>query len=534
MEKKTRKIAVNVAAVAVFAVVIRLFVWPTFAPYIPLPTLFPEKSEISSVAVNKDRSGKWVAIVKYVHGGKVPGDLTISQYAMANDAQPLANSFTTHARAMPGENVARIELQRPAREEEFDVAKLGVTISKGFGAPLAQQDLPVSIHWPDSHTAQYEQEIAGKSPEQLEAQLKSLLDAGDTPSLLHAQGLAKLLLSSDARSAMATQAMIFVQTHAVWGPEGAERISSRKQMWEEILALENARAFAELDQFAKNLSATKRRMPNGQSRLIVFYDMADRDDAHNATPQDWARVDDYLKIWIKARPDSSTARVLRARMLRAQAWQIRGEDVASTVKPEQWAGFHRLIDEAITFAESCRDLCGSDPEWYATMIALYIDHSTTDERIGPTFVEGRKKFPDYPSIYVNVARKFMPRWGGSAQMLERFAQQLISEYPVQQRDEVYASLYSNTSVYGSAFGSPPVSEWNVDCSRWLRGIKAKTSKFPTESTISFAAYISAQCGDRALTREYLRLIAGKPDLIEWGFNPETAAREFARVEAWAR
>src|SRR5437868_5227174 len=104
MEKKTRKIAVNVAAVAVIAVTMRMFVWPTVAPYIPLPSLFPERTEISSVQVNKDRAGKWVVVVKYVHDAKAPADLAISQYASANDTQPVAESFAAHARAVPGEN----------------------------------------------------------------------------------------------------------------------------------------------------------------------------------------------------------------------------------------------------------------------------------------------------------------------------------------------------------------------------------------------------------------------------------------------
>jgi hypothetical protein len=434
---------------------------------------------------------------------------------------------------MPGENVARIVLRRPRREEEVDVSKLHVVIAFGL-VQLAQRDVEVPIHWPDRKTGEYQEEIAGESPEQLEARLKSLLDAGDTNSLLHAKGLANTLLRTGAHSALATQALNFVQSHAVWTPEGVERIASHEQMWQEVLSLENTGWFAELDQLATNLAAAKTRMPDGRPRLQTFYDVADNSHESDISPQVWASMDGYLKAWIKARPDSSTARILTIRMLRSQAWQIRGKGYASTVSPEQWAGFHRKVDEAIAYAESCEALCSADPEWYATTIALYIDHSTTDERIGPRFVEGRKKFPDYPYIYLKAARRFTPRWGGSPAMLERFAQQLIAQYPVRQRDEVYATLYSRIASYGSTFHEPPVSAWHVDCARWLRGLKTMTSEYPTLANISRAAYISAQCGDRTATRTYLRQVEGQPEMHEWGLEPESAAREYARVQAWAK
>jgi hypothetical protein len=535
MNKTARTIAVNGLGLVVFAIVVYLFVWPALAPYITLPSLFPEKHEIASVAVNKDSNGKWFATVKYVYGGKVEGArLSVSQYELPGDKDPLPPQILTSGTGR-GENFAKIEIQRPGVAEAVKVTRVGVALSFRGGQPLAYKEVPVSIEWPDRETANFEQEVASIPVEEAQARLKSLMAAGDTPSMLHAKGIAKALLRSDPNSATASQAMVFVQTHAIWTPEGISRIDALEKMWTEILAMENAHAFSTLDELAGNLRDTKSLMPGGASKLSVFYDAASKGwrDA-SMTPQAWKNSDDYLKSWVKVRPESVVAKILRMKMLSSQAWQIRGGGAASTVSSEQWVRFHLLTEQAIAHGEACRPACESDPDWYATMISLLIDHSTTDERIGPLFAEGLQRFPDYDPIFVNAGRKFTPRWGGSPEGFERFARQLASQYSPPRGDEVYAILYGHVTTYGDAFESPPVSQWAADCPRWIRGLRSRTSRHPTDAAINFAAYVSAQCGDKRSTQAYLKQIAGKPDLHEWGWNPEKAAREFARVQAWAR
>jgi hypothetical protein len=522
-----------------FAAVMWLFVWPAFRPYINIVIPLPGKSEISAVSVNFEPTGKWMASVDYFFTGRPDGaSLTIVLNPATDTQVPFYfDQFQRTIRAVRGAHRANIEIERPAFDDDISTNRVTVRLmDESKKREISSKSIDVTILWPDSKIWALDKEIASTPREISLKKAIGLLDAGDTRSLVQAKWILERLIYKDANYTPAIEQMLRLASSASWTPQGIVRLDTVAKIRDEVNALENERAYVELDEMALHLRETKSVTLDGYSALRAFHKALNGDyfSSPELTPKTLEALerkggeDSLQNGWTRKLPDSPAPKIRIAKTLQTAAWQIRGTGLANTVSEEKWRRVSSLMGKAREQLIKCRHTCDADPEWYATLISVIRTSSTDRSDIPAAFVEGFTKFPEYAPIYWEMAASLSPKWGGSVEAVESFAKELSSKFSPAEADAVYADLYSELIYRGDAFFDPQASALKVDCARWIRGREKIISKFPTTHNYNVAASTSVRCGDKRSTVKYLAKIGNKVDLSVWSLD------DFANASAWAK
>src|SRR5260370_5570769 len=99
--------------------------------------------------------------------------------------------------------------------------------------------------------------------------------------------------------------------------------------------------FVELDCLADHARSGKERLPGGLWTIHLLYQGLRQPVPHpvHPTQQDWTDLLQLLQRWVKARPDSITARVALALAYLDYAHDARGGGYSSTVSESGWKLF---------------------------------------------------------------------------------------------------------------------------------------------------------------------------------------------------
>jgi hypothetical protein len=529
----------TVLVALLFAAVMWLFVWPAFRPYINIVIPLPGKSEISAVSVNFEPTGKWMASIDYFFTGRPEGaSLTIELHPAADtQVPPYFDQFQRTIRAVRGAHHANIEIERPAFDDDISTNRVTVRLmDESKKREISSKSADVTIMWPDSKIWALDKEIASGPRENLLKKAVRLLDAGDTRSLVQAKWILERLIYKDANYTPAIEQMLRVASSASWTPQGVARLDSVTKIRDEVNALENEHAYAELDEMALNLRQTKSVTLDGYSALRAFHKALNGD--YFSSPELAQKLSETLERkggedslqngWTRKFPDSPAPQIRIAKTLQTVAWQIRGTGLANTVSEEKWKRVSSLMGKSMAQLVKCKKTCDADPEWYATLISVIRTSSADRNDIPVAFVEGFSKFPEYAPIYWEMAASLSPKWGGSVEAVESFAKELSSKFSPKEADAVYADLYSELIYRGDAFFDTRASALKVDCARWIRGREQIISKFPTNYNYNVAALTAVRCGDRKSSAKYLDKIGSKVDLSVWSLD------DFANASNWAK
>ena len=104
------------------------------------------------------------------------------------------------------------------------------------------------------------------------------------------------------------------------------------------------RKFAELDSWATEYRTKRSTTSDGTWHMLVFYQgLRMAFEGRNADEPVFAAWNDTFKAWTSANPNSPTPYVQNGWVLVRQAWEIRGNKVASEVWPEDWKRTIRMM-----------------------------------------------------------------------------------------------------------------------------------------------------------------------------------------------
>ena len=173
--------------------------------------------------------------------------------------------------------------------------------------------------------------------------------------------------------------------------------TSESQCRTAILNLLARRDYAGLDDLASAARSSKDRVEGGAWKLYVIYDAAASPASGDRAGMDeWDSHIRVLEDWVKARPDSITARVALAESYRLAGWKARGHGFADTVTDAGWAKFDAQgLKAAATLLEAAK-LPAKCPHWYFVMLELARDQGLGKEEIRQLF-EGAIAFE--PAYY---------------------------------------------------------------------------------------------------------------------------------------
>lgn len=133
--------------------------------------------------------------------------------------------------------------------------------------------------------------------------------------------------------------------------------------------------------------------------------------------------------WASRAPADPDAQLVRARSLMARAWEVRGGDWAATVRPEQWAEFHRLLDLAGQVNDRAMRLAPEDPTPWVNRLDLLIDESAPLEDVEETWRELTKRDPWHQQGHVHRLTYHCRKWSGSHEAMFGFARSVAATAP---------------------------------------------------------------------------------------------------------
>ncbi|MEU7132031.1 tetratricopeptide repeat protein [Streptomyces sp. NPDC046261] len=132
--------------------------------------------------------------------------------------------------------------------------------------------------------------------------------------------------------------------------------------------------------------------------------------------------DTWLRAWETAHPDDPGAAVVKADAKVSLAWEVRGGSWAKDTTAEQFAGFHRLLEEAREdFGRAVSLAAPDDPTPYALQIPLYMGLGAPHEAMRELWAEVTTRAPYHFEAHWYALKYWYPRWRGSEELARDFA-----------------------------------------------------------------------------------------------------------------
>ncbi|MBD1913637.1 DUF4034 domain-containing protein [Leptolyngbya sp. FACHB-8] len=268
------------------------------------------------------------------------------------------------------------------------------------------------------------------------------------------------------------------------------------------------------------------RTPGGRWKLQMFYAGTDFD--HPDNKKDIAAFEAQLLQWMQAYPQSPASHIAYSRFLLDRAWQFRGGGYAREVPREAWAPFYKNVELARVHLQQTREFASADPQWYVSMFKVAQAESWSRLEVKKLLREALSKEPYYQETYQAVFDNLSPKWGGSYQEAETFADDAVTITSQCEGQGMYTRIYwraidSNTDFIDNPFGSSRVS-WE----KMKLGFEDIIARYPSAWNINNFARFACLAGDQETTRRLINQIGDKPILEAW-----TQKTTFADCQAWA-
>jgi hypothetical protein len=181
--------------------------------------------------------------------------------------------------------------------------------------------------------------------------------------------------------------------------------------------------FAELDCIADSARASKARFAGSAWKLHRLYAGLSAEQFGHPTEEDWREHLQRLERWVKARPDSITARVALAKSYERYAWAARGTGFSDTVSESGWKLFGQRLEKAKSILDQASSLHPKCPEWYAVMQEVARGQGWDLAREKALLDEAVAFEPDFYYFQRNYAFILLPKWEGKDGDAQRFAAQ---------------------------------------------------------------------------------------------------------------
>jgi hypothetical protein len=203
------------------------------------------------------------------------------------------------------------------------------------------------------------------------------------------------------------------------------------------------RSFDCIEQGFADLTATQARYPDGTEKVVSFLGGA-RDFVEANRGMSEREIDALAKVWQLRHPKSVLPELLSARMVVAAAWVERGHDWAANVAPERMREFRRLIDLGYRRAQAFGPTAREHVMGHYVALRAVADHGASRDQLRTFALHALRRFPQESGLAAIAGERMQPKWGGSPEAFERFAQQVREAVGPALGDRMYATLYWQT------------------------------------------------------------------------------------------
>jgi Domain of unknown function (DUF4034) len=285
--------------------------------------------------------------------------------------------------------------------------------------------------------------------------------------------------------------------------------------------------FVELDCLADHARSGKERLPGGLWKIHLLYQGLRYPVLYpvHATQEDWTDLLQRLQRWVKARPESITARVALALVYLGYASDARGTGYAKTVSESGWKLFGERTAEAQRILKEASKLAGKCPEWYVAMQMVSVNQGWSVADARALFEEANKFEPEYYTYARDLAYYLLPKWSGKAGDTEKFLLEVADRIGGDKGDILYFQVASANYVICGCDDNPDLS-WD----RIKRGFEASEKHYGVSmENLNRIAYLASYFGERdpVYADKILARIGNQWDAETWG-SQET----FEKMKQW--
>lgn len=179
------------------------------------------------------------------------------------------------------------------------------------------------------------------------------------------------------------------------------------------------RDFAQLEAFINQSLQREQTDELASAYLSRLYRELSKLPAHNdqtLSAADQQQFDHNLQVldqWSAAYPDSHIPYLIRGQLLTTQAWEHRGESLASKVPPEAWMPFCELLQQAQVDLETAAELNPQDPNVWANLLVVARGLGLPESRWRDYYDRGLAANPNQVELWGMKAMNLLPQWHGS-------------------------------------------------------------------------------------------------------------------------
>jgi hypothetical protein len=277
---------------------------------------------------------------------------------------------------------------------------------------------------------------------------------------------------------------------------GADEMTVRTDLKSEAARLLEQGNIEAYDRRATELRRTRERTPAGIWKLSLFYRGPDNWPALQPDAPIWTHIEAATEAYLRGHPESPSAIVAHARMLVSHAWACRGSGWGRDLSDSQRSGFNTFLERARDVLDQHREVGTGDPEWYSLRIQVMNGQNVDKATLFALAREALDHEPTYQPIDDVAAYAFLPKWGGSAELLQQFVAVALAKSSAAEGTQTYGRI-----VFDIARGDPkPIATLTQVGVQWplLRAsLEETTAAYPDSWNLNTERAMACLIGTQA-------------------------------------
>ena len=296
-------------------------------------------------------------------------------------------------------------------------------------------------------------------------------------------------------------------------PSKQSELSIRKDISSEAANAFLSGSFEKLENYYSIYRQRTSRTPGGRWKLQFFY--VGILPANLEDERDWIEAETKILKWIKLYPKSPAPYIVYSDFLIKRAWYFRGEASAKDVSREAWELFNQNIDLARSTLEKSKEIASVDPQWYANMVTVAKTQSWSKKEVKKLLYEALSKEPYYQQTYHEAFSYMLPKWSGSFEEAENFAEDAVAITNKCEGRGMYARLYWRAFNNDREFTNKPFDSAQVDWKKFSEGFEDILVRYPDSWNVNNYARFACLARDKAKARKWINKIGSKPVIEAW-------------------
>ncbi|WP_413172382.1 hypothetical protein [Anabaena azotica] len=307
-------------------------------------------------------------------------------------------------------------------------------------------------------------------------------------------------------------------------------LSLRSNISSEIAATFSSGNFEKLENYYNLYKKRTSRTPSGLWKLKFFYDgMFDSNLTKYDNENNWIKVEAKIREWIKKYPQSPAPYIAYSNFFIKRGWHFRGGDFADKVSDEAWEKFRTNIKLANNFLEKNKQIASVDPQWYTNMLHIARVQSWRKWEVKKLLREALSKEAYYYETYYEVFEYLLPKWSGSFEEAEQFADDVVLVTSKCEGKGLYSRIYWRAFNKHYEFQSQQFYATPANWQKVSQGFEDIIAYYPDPWNVNSYGKFACFAGDKAKTKELITKIGSNPIPEAW----KQFRLDFASCQKWA-